>query len=421
MKKCIKYLALVICMLIPINVFASGGISVSTSNISIINGSSSSFKVTASNAAGKVVITSSDKSVITVDKSSEWLDNQTITVNVKSLKVGTAKIYVKIDDVATYDGEVVSGTKTINVTVSEKTTRTTTIDTRSKDSSLKSISVDGYQLTKVDERNYTSDVSNSVSTLNINAVANDEKASISGIGNKEIKVGENNFEIIVTAENGTRNKINIKVTKKDGYYLEDLSEVLKNNDKVISIILNKDTITSKELESIKTSGKTIELCKYDNNKNLAYVWIIDGTKLSNTNDFSTGISINNEEYKKIYEKTNYVEGLYVEYKEKNNIPDGITLKLYVGSLYDSDTLNLYSYNKDSFKLIEQGINSNGKYLEYDVKDLNNTLITKATLNKASNLVTIAGHEICMYFVISIIECIITIVLSIMLIRRIKKN
>ena len=71
------------------------------------------------------------------------------------------------------------------------------------------------------------------------------------MGTHDINVGENNIEVIVTAENGSQNKINIKVTRKDGYYLEDLDSALKNNKTDdINVIIKSDTTTSEESFSI---------------------------------------------------------------------------------------------------------------------------------------------------------------------------
>ena len=90
---------------------------------------------------------------------------------------------------------------------------------------------------------------NDVTSINIKATAEDSKSKVTGTGSHDINVGENNIEVVVTAENGSKNKINIKVTRKDGYYLDDLDSVL-NNEKIedINIIINADSkITESQL------------------------------------------------------------------------------------------------------------------------------------------------------------------------------
>ena len=55
---------------------------------------------------------------------------------------------------------------------------------------LKSISVDGYQLVKVNNNNYTLTVTNDITNVEVSAIAEDSKAQVSGTGVKELKVGE---------------------------------------------------------------------------------------------------------------------------------------------------------------------------------------------------------------------------------------
>ena len=79
-KNLIKVLFLISLFIIPNTVFAAGGLSVSTTNISITQGSSSSFTISASNAAGGVSISSSNAGVASVSMGSTFLDNNSATV-----------------------------------------------------------------------------------------------------------------------------------------------------------------------------------------------------------------------------------------------------------------------------------------------------------------------------------------------------
>ena len=81
-KNLIKILFLISLFIIPNTVFAAGGLSVSTTNISITQGSSSSFTISASNAAGGVSISSSNAGVASVSMGSTFLDNSSATVTV---------------------------------------------------------------------------------------------------------------------------------------------------------------------------------------------------------------------------------------------------------------------------------------------------------------------------------------------------
>ena len=65
-----KLIIMFLCFLwLPIFVGASGGISISKSSGSVYVGDSTSFKITASNCAGKISVTSEDGSVASINKS----------------------------------------------------------------------------------------------------------------------------------------------------------------------------------------------------------------------------------------------------------------------------------------------------------------------------------------------------------------
>lgn len=66
-----------------------------------------------------------------------------------------------------------------------------------------------------DETTYKVEVSNEVTKLNLLAIPENEKASISVLGNEDLKEGNNDIKILVTAENGfTKKEIIIKVYKR---------------------------------------------------------------------------------------------------------------------------------------------------------------------------------------------------------------
>lgn len=98
--------------------FATGGLSVSRSSITLTTGSAATFAVTATNAAGKVDIVSSNTGVATVSTASEWVENGSVTVTVAAVGAGSATITVRAADMTTYDYEDLTGTtRTIAVAV----------------------------------------------------------------------------------------------------------------------------------------------------------------------------------------------------------------------------------------------------------------------------------------------------------------
>lgn len=90
---------------------------------------------------------------------------------------------------------------------------------KSDDATLSSLEVEGQTLSpefNSNVTNYNVEVLNTVDNVNIIAKANDTNASISGAGNQAVNVGANNFNIVVTAQDGTTNKTySINITRNE--------------------------------------------------------------------------------------------------------------------------------------------------------------------------------------------------------------
>lgn len=88
-------------------------------------------------------------------------------------------------------------------------------DNRSGNNNLKSLSVEGYEISpKFDssKKEYTLNLTYDITKIKIKAEKEHNKASISGdTGEKEVKVGDNNFSITVKAENGNTKTYKLKV------------------------------------------------------------------------------------------------------------------------------------------------------------------------------------------------------------------
>lgn len=452
MKK-VKYLiiSLISIFAFNINVFAaSGSLGVSSSSVYV----GDSFTVTAnvsSAAAWNIHVSASGPvsgcSINQADATADAMDtNKTFSATCTATGTGTITIRLSGDVTSASDGNAVNVSGSRSVTVSNRPTppsnnnnnnnnnnsnnnsnnnnsnNNQATDNRSKNNNIKELSVEGYDLTKVDNNNYTLSVPNDVTSINIKATAEDSKSKVTGAGNHDINVGENNIEVVVTAENGSQNKITIKVTRKDGYYLEDLDTVLKNN-KIddINITIKSDTkITAQDLEKIKNSGKTVKFNYYNDDKSLVYSWIIDGSKLKNTNDLLTTISSDSDNKKDILRLSNYADGLFVGLKQTNNLPSGTKIKLFVGDKYkDNDLVNVYAYvkNNDKLELIKSKLKVENGYVEFDVTDASDYF---ATMSVIGNVVK-EDSSINIFMILTIISIIVIIGLITFIFIKFKPN
>lgn len=250
--KKIYIVILIIIITMLSKVYAAGSFSVSASSTSIYVGNTTTLIIKTSNCAGKFTVTSSNSSVATVSSSSVWVDGTT-TVTIAAKANGTANIVVMTQDVSDIDLNDVKGSKSVTVTVSTKQTSTSNntssakpnTSTSSKPSSsnastsnkvnnktntqtsvqstlsnnayLKEFRVDIPGITPDFNKNtfnYALTVEESVNNLNVTAVPEDSKASVSISGNTNLNLGENTINVKVTAEDKKTTKTyTINVTK----------------------------------------------------------------------------------------------------------------------------------------------------------------------------------------------------------------
>lgn len=418
-----RYLIIILIMtfILPTSVLAVGDVSVSSSNINVVKGGTSSFVITATNSAGRVDIKSSNPGVVSVSQTSVFLDMNSSTILINGNSLGNAIITVYVSDATTYDDEDLSGKSyTINVNVSEPVVNQN--KKLSDNNNVKSITVEGYELEKISEKEFNLSVLNSVASVNVNAVLDDKKASVSGDGVRELNVGENIIEIIVTSESGKENKYVLNITRNKGLQLEELTSSIGNlAEKNINVKIEADSILSSDiLKKIKDSGKQVSLNYSDENNKLLYSWIIDGNKIDKTNEFLTSVSYISEYKEDIEKLTNYAEGLYVNIKNNNKLPEGSIIKLHVGDKYDNDDMvKLYCYNpnNNNLQFISDRLYVKAKYIEFEVDNCSNYFVTKSNVKGASN----NFKSLNIFLIIGIVVAIVAFSIIFILVMKKKKD
>lgn len=261
MKKIRKLVITIILTLIFIatkDVYAASG-SLSVSSSSVYAGDSFKAIVNVSGAASWNVHVSasgpvSGCSINEADASGNAKNtDNTFTTTCTTTGEGTVTIVLtgdvtsESDDNATY----ISGTKTVEVkkkqgplpsqvvkpnqsqNQTQNQTQTNTKDDKkeeevkkSNNNKIKELAVVGYDLIKTDDNNYRLSVGYDVDVIVVKAVAEDKKAAITGNGEHTLHVGKNDIELVVTAEDGTQNKVNIVVNRKEEV-IEEPTEPVK--------------------------------------------------------------------------------------------------------------------------------------------------------------------------------------------------
>lgn len=155
----------------------------------------------------------------------------TVENDIKSIKIdATAEdTKAKVTGTGTKNLAVYSNTFKVLVTSESGAKRTYTIvvkrkdeegrtskEVLSKDNSLKSLAITGYNLTfETDKTEYALEVENDVTDLTITALANDAGATVQVNKPENLIVGENTYTIVVTSKSGEEKTYTLKVTKKD--------------------------------------------------------------------------------------------------------------------------------------------------------------------------------------------------------------
>ena len=352
MKRIVKYFSLFVCMFImSISYVKAAGYDVSVTSNTIIVGNSVTLKISANDLAGRFDFSVSNSSVISMSSSNVFLDNDSKSITITAKSAGTSVITITPTDATSYDGDAITGNRTITITVNNKPTSnpntggnssgtsntSTPVKKKSNNNYLSSLTVDGYSLDKEfkkDELEYSLVVESGTDKVIINAQLDDDKAKVTGIGEIALKEEDNKLEIKVTAEDGsTRTYIlNVKI--------EELNPVEVTIDK------KKYSIVRKEIDSIKIPNgyekSTIKigdediLC-YKNNKTKNILMILQDDK-GNNNLYSY-----NEKTKKYTLYSSLTLGnttLSIIDMPSNLVPKGYTK---VSFKYDDTKLEGYQY------------------------------------------------------------------------------
>ncbi len=198
------------------NMSFAASFSASAKNTQLNVGDTTTLTISATDCGGRFTISSSDPNVVSVSSGAEWIENTSLSITLTAKKAGTATITVVPADVSDTSGEnEITGSKTVTITVKEKVvTPPPAQNSKSTDATLKSITVGGktYNNPKTDIT--VASVSADTSSIKIEAQTNNSKATVTGVGNKDLTAGTtNSFTLKVTAESGATQNYIVRVPR----------------------------------------------------------------------------------------------------------------------------------------------------------------------------------------------------------------
>ena len=217
------------------------------------------------------------------------------TYTFKSIATGSA--YVKmssmnISDELANESPISISSSTCNINVVKASSSSggqSNNVVKNSDNNLKSLSVDKGTLSpefNKDTLEYSVELASDITKININAEKNDSKASVTGIGEVQVKEGQNKIEIVVTAENGStktyiinayvkeKDPINVKISDKEYTIVRNLDNItlpngfeekdVKIKDEIVKGAYNN--VSDLTLVALKDSSGKVSLYIYDLNK-----------------------------------------------------------------------------------------------------------------------------------------------------------
>lgn len=380
MKRIISYFICTLAIfLILSQKVEAGSVGLYASSTSVTVGNTVIVTVKASSVEGRFSITSDNPGVLSGGSSREWIDG-TVTFSFYAANPGSATIRLTPVDAADYNGQVYTQSNSITIYVNPKR-----IVKLSSDNTLESLGIKDVKLDKEfdkDTLEYTAMLEAGTDKIIIEASPSNGGASITGTGEVEVQEGDNDLEIVVTAEDGSTRTYKIKVTVK-----EYNPVTVKINDKNYIVVRNKKNLTppdNYEASIIKIGKEEVpvyigKITKYtlialkdSKGKQNWYVKDNDNYTLYNEYKFGSTILYVKELAKKDipanFKKTTitYQKKDIVAYKDDSKSDYALLYGMNVETgktniyMYDSKEGTVQIYNKAYFNKVNK---ENGLYLK----------------------------------------------------------
>ncbi|MEG0520477.1 MAG: hypothetical protein RR520_04795 [Erysipelotrichaceae bacterium] len=288
-RKLVNWMIVVMCLFSCVNFEQmKAAESFSISGPSTVN-LGESINISISGAVGRFDVESSNN---LTNSTSAWIEGSG-TISLNTLGEGTTTVIVKGKQLGTLEGKPLKDDiASLTVNIIKKPTSSggggttyvppkvnTEPDKRSADNNLAGLSVSQGKLSpdfSAEVTKYRVEAGPNLKEISIDAKATDAKASVSGTGKKELKVGDNSFDIICTAENTVTKTYNVVV-----HVDEKPLVYLKVNGKELGVVRDLQGISIPEgfnATKIKIKKHEIDAWKNASGKTLVYLMDKKGNK-----------------------------------------------------------------------------------------------------------------------------------------------
>lgn len=249
MKKYKFIIIIIISFIIMIPNIKAYTFSIKANKTTVNVGDTVTISVRVEDVMGRYQVSSSNTSVLAGGDSGELDSPSLYTKNIvfNATSVGTAIINIKpigqgLNVVSTEEPIYQGNPITINVVKKNVPPSINVNPTYNKNNYLKSLSIEGYELSFDKETlEYNITLKPGETKININVEVEDSTAKVKGTGEINVSEGINTIEVVVTAENGNERVYKILASVEE----KDPIEVEINKEKY-RVVKNKDLIGTKD-------------------------------------------------------------------------------------------------------------------------------------------------------------------------------
>jgi len=292
---------------------------------------------------------------------------------------------------------VYTNTFRIVVTAENQTTRTYTLNIVRRDlqgnagnlsinNKLRSLEIVGYPITfSADIKEYEVTVDNTVDSVDINAVADDSKATLTINNITELQFGVNQISVIVTSESGVANTYVIKVIRSSLGPVMPIEKVLEAitdtpAEEFVAVVGPEDVIDKEIFDALKTTKKKLTVQRRNEVGALLYSWSFDGSQILTTSDVKSGIIFGSMDITNIDKITNFARRVDLSFFHSGALPQGTQVTVFVGDDFDdNEVLKFYYFNKETqqMELIINNVIVADGYVTFPMEHSSDYILTKA--------------------------------------------
>lgn len=358
-------------LMLPTTVFAASGtvkVTSSSTKVTLNNTVTVTVKVNSSDDTIALVVfgLSYDKTKLSLISGNPYIEessdgtssSKSYTYKFKAISVGKASIKLDNPRIGGWNSE-----NWLNVSKSDLTLtiKEPVVINYSSDNNLKSLSVEGFDITPVFNKStleYSVTLKPTTTSIKVNATLSDSKAKLSGVGDVEVKEGTNQINVVVTAENGTSKTyvINAVVPEKDPIehkFGEETYNILRKLPETIPVNFNNATLKfdNEEVPCLQNQTLNLTLIYLRNSKNEESFYIYDekNDKVTlynqiDNNELSVYILNDIDSIKGLHKTTLKINGQeVVAYQIKSGSKDYVIKARNISTGKE----NLYVYDQDN--------------------------------------------------------------------------